>query len=96
MAEAITEVPDGVVISVWLGPRSTKTSIDGPHGDFVKIRVPAPPSGGAANRALCELLADLFSSSAEIVSGTRSRHKRVKVDGVDIGTARAMLGLTAE
>jgi len=96
MAEAIKEVPDGVVVSVWLGPRAAKTSIDGPHGDFIKIRVAAPPSGGAANRALCEVLADLFSSSAEIVSGTRSRHKRVKIDGVDIGAAKAMLGLTAE
>jgi uncharacterized protein len=54
--------------------------------DALLVRLNAPPVGGAANRELVEILARLFDvpkRNITIVSGERSRNKRVRIDGVD-------------
>lgn len=57
----------------------------GTHGDALRVRVRAPPEGGKANEEVRRVLADALGvppSSVEIVSGHRSRRKRVRVSGV--------------
>ena len=51
----------------------------------MKIRVKAPPVGGAANEELVRFLAERFSvprSSIELVSGAGSRQKRIAIRGL--------------
>ena len=74
-----------VVIDVRVIPRAKHTTIDGERDGAVLIRLAAPPSDGAANAALIELLAttlDLPRRNIRIVSGEKSRHKRVAIAGM--------------
>ena len=60
------------------------------------MRVRAPPERGRANDALCKLIAKrlrIAPGRVELVRGARSRQKLVRVEGVDIDTARHALGL---
>jgi uncharacterized protein (TIGR00251 family) len=72
------------VISVRVIPRAGKSAIAGMRGDSLLVRLSAPPVDGAANAELIEVLADAFGvpkRSVEIVSGERSRKKRVRITG---------------
>jgi uncharacterized protein (TIGR00251 family) len=54
------------------------------HGDSLKLRLSAPPVEGKANEALIDYIAKRFDvprRNVEIVSGERSREKRVAVRG---------------
>jgi uncharacterized protein len=82
------------VIAVRVIPRSPRTRIDGMRGDAFLIRLAAPPVEGAANEALVAFLAehlDLPRRNIRIVSGDRSRDKRVAVTGLDPETIAARL-----
>ena len=75
---------DGAVLTVHVQPKATRTACVGIHGGALKIRVAAPPVGGAANLELCRFLAvelSLPTSAVRIESGESSRHKRVRLDG---------------
>jgi len=53
--------------------------IAGQHGDALKIKLTAPPVGGAANKMCVQHLAkwlNISKSSIEIISGHTSRTKR--------------------
>jgi uncharacterized protein (TIGR00251 family) len=58
--------------------------VAGPHGDSLKIRLMAPAVEGKANEALAAFLAGAFGVAkrdVRIVSGERSREKRVEIRG---------------
>jgi len=77
--------PGAVVLRVHVQPRAGRPGVVGRHGDALKIRVAAPPVDDRANAAVVELIARLAgvsSSSVAVVSGGRSRAKRVRIDGV--------------
>jgi uncharacterized protein len=64
-------------------PGSRKNEIVGPHGDRLKIKVAAPPEGGKANAAVCQLLAETLELSARdvtIIAGTSSAEKVARVE----------------
>ena len=64
------------------------------RGGAVLIRLAAPPVEGAANDALVAFLSDALAlprHNIRIVSGEKSRDKRVEIDGLDESTARARL-----
>ena len=55
----------------------------------------APPVEGAANDALCRLVAKaagVAPSRVSVVRGQRGRQKVVRVDGVDEAALRARIG----
>lgn len=73
------------VIDVRVIPRSGKSGIAGTRGDAVLVRLNAAPVDGAANAELVEILADALDvpkRAVSIVSGERSRQKRVRIEGV--------------
>ncbi|NCC49585.1 MAG: YggU family protein [Spartobacteria bacterium] len=75
-----TSTNDGVILSLHIVPRSSKTCIDGLHGDALKIRLQAPPVDGKANRMLLKFLAKTINIPAahlQLVAGESSRQKRV-------------------
>lgn len=74
-------------LNLWVQPRASRNEIVGFEGDFLRIRVTAPPEGGKANRLCCRFLAEILGiapSRIEIVSGHNARKKRLRVkDGGD-------------
>jgi len=80
---------DGVYLAVKLQPRASKNEIAGPLGNELKIQVTAPPVDAAANQALVDLLAEKLDCSrgaVRIMRGQASRHKTVRITGMDAGT----------
>jgi len=83
-----------VEFDVRVIPRAKKTELAGVRDDAVVVRLAAPPVDGAANDALIEFLASelgLRRSAVQILSGEKSRRKRVAIAGVTVATVRAIL-----
>ena len=95
--ETLRRVPwridaDGVRLFIHLTPKASKDEVGeivdlgaGPRGGVVlKVRVRAIPDKGKANKAVIKLLAKwlgLPKSSLELLSGSRSRQKCIKIIG---------------
>ncbi len=77
-----------VILRVYIQPRSSKDEIAGIHGGTaLKIRLTSPPVEGAANSACIQFLADklkLKRNQIELVSGHKSRIKRIRVMGISL------------
>jgi uncharacterized protein len=89
------QVQDGaVILAVRVQPRSSKTEIAGVMDGALKVRLQAPAVEDRANEALCEFLAHLLKtpkSAVRILSGHRSRSKRVEIRGVTQQQALALV-----
>jgi uncharacterized protein (TIGR00251 family) len=86
--------PDGLLLSVKLQPRASTNEIGEPLADELRVKVTAPPVDAAANEALLRLLADTFDcprGRVELVRGHTSRHKVVKLHGLDLATVVSKL-----
>ena len=80
----VRDSKDGTILIVHVQPKAGRTACVGIHGDALKIRIAAPPVGGAANRELIRFLADELSlpiAAVHIESGEGSRYKRVRLEG---------------
>jgi uncharacterized protein (TIGR00251 family) len=76
----------GVILAVHVHPGAGRTDVVGRHGDALKLRVAAPPTGNRANEAVLELVAREFNlkrAAVSVTSGESSREKRLKLEGVD-------------
>jgi uncharacterized protein len=85
---------NGVVLTVHVQPKASRTEYVGIHGNALKIRVSAPPSDGAANDELIRFLADCCAvppRSISIHAGAKSRAKRVLIKGITSRTVLARL-----
>ncbi len=83
----------GVVFSVRVQPRASKNEVAGELAGALKIRLQAPAAENRANEALVEFLAHLLKTpkaAVRILSGDRSRTKRIEIRGV---TKQQVLGL---
>lgn len=81
----IHERDGAVVFAVRVQPRASKDEITGEMAGALKVRLQAPAVEGRANEALIEFLAQLLKtpkSAVRILSGERSRRKRVEIRGV--------------
>ena len=74
------EVDGGFEVDVWVVPGASRDSIDGIHGDALKVRVTAPPDRGRANAAVAALLSDHFAAPVTLIRGATSRTKTFRVD----------------
>ena len=73
------------IFSVRVQPRASKDEIAGETGGALKVRLRAPAVEDRANEALVEFLAQLLKtprSAVRILSGERSRTKRIEIYGV--------------
>jgi uncharacterized protein (TIGR00251 family) len=85
-----------VVFTVRVQPRASRDQIAGVMDGALKVRLQAPALEDRANMALCEYLARLLKtpkSAVRILSGDRSRIKRIEVRGV---TEQQVLGLLTQ
>lgn len=74
-----------VVFQVRVQPRASRDEITGVVDGALKVRLQAPALEDRANAALCEYLAELLKtpkSAVRILSGERSRIKRVEIRGI--------------
>lgn len=75
-----------MILELHVQPGAKRSEFAGMHGDRVKLRLAAPAVEGKANAALIVFLADYFQvpkRNVSIVSGVKSRSKRVSIEGVD-------------
>jgi uncharacterized protein (TIGR00251 family) len=74
-----------VIFQVRVVPRSSRNAVAGEFRGALKIRLTAPPVDDRANEALCRFLAECLNvppSAVKILSGQKSRTKRVEVQGI--------------
>jgi len=74
-----------VIFVVRTQPHASKDEITGEIAGALKIRLRAPAVEGRANEALIEFLAELLKTpkvAVRILSGERSRVKRLEIRGV--------------
>jgi uncharacterized protein (TIGR00251 family) len=89
-----TYAPGMAEIEVRVIPRARRDEIGGERGGRRLIRLTAPPVGGAANAALCRLVARRAGVPARrvsIVRGETSRDKVVRVEGLTADELRASM-----
>ena len=100
MNEILTEHGDGSIrLRVKAVPGAKNTQIAGVLGDRLKVRISAPPEGGKANKAICQLLARTLGISkrdVEVVAGRSSPEKVVAVQGIELAQVSERLSLTSD
>ncbi len=77
---AVESTSRGLIFTVHVLPRSSRSVIVGEHQGGLKIKLKAPPVEGAANKECLRLLAKtlgLPKSALAIVAGKSSRRKRI-------------------
>jgi uncharacterized protein (TIGR00251 family) len=52
-----TPTKDGILLNLRVSPGAKRTSIEGPYGAALKLKVAAPPVGGKANAEVERFLA---------------------------------------
>jgi len=81
----VVQKNNGVSFRVRVQPRASRDAVGGEWEGALKVRLTAPPVDSKANEALCQLLAKCLkvpAGAVRLLSGERSRTKRVEVDGV--------------
>jgi len=86
-------VARSVVVSLRVTPRSARDAIEGvDETGAIRVRVTAAPADGAANKAVQKLLAKtlgLPKGAVTLITGATSRHKRMRLDGIDVEVVTA-------
>ena len=78
------EQGDGLIFTVRVIQQSSKSEIVGEHDGALKVKIAAPPKGGAANAELIKILAkhfDVAKCLVEILKGQTSKIKQIKIVG---------------
>jgi uncharacterized protein len=93
LAIEVIEKSGGVIFRVRVQPRASKNAVGGEWEGALKVRLTAPPVDRRANEALCKFLAECLNvphGTVRLLSGERSRTKRVEVDGISAEKIRAL------
>jgi uncharacterized protein len=82
-----------VHFQVRVAPRASRDAILGEHDGALKVALTAPPVEGAANAALCALLAKrlgVAKGEVRVVRGDKNRVKTVAVRGASASDIEAL------
>lgn len=77
---------EGISLSVLVVPRSSKTEIVGAIEGRLKIKLTAPPVGGAANRELITFLVKQLGIDRSAIClrmGHKQKRKVLEIKGID-------------
>jgi uncharacterized protein (TIGR00251 family) len=86
----------GVLVRLRIQPRASVDRLEGVHGDQLRLRLTAPPVGGAANAACIAFLAKILGVSrrhVQLQAGAKSRDKLVHITGVTPAQVAKALGI---
>ncbi len=92
----VQEREGAVILPVRVQPRASKDEIAGEMNGALRVRLQAPAVENRANEALVDFLAQLLKtpkSAVRILSGERSRTKRIEIRGV---TKQQIMGLMTQ
>ncbi len=81
----LREHAGAVTFDVLVQPRASREKLGPLHDGRLKVSVTSPPVDGEANAAVIALLAKTLGvpkSAVEVIAGTSSRRKTVRVTGV--------------
>jgi uncharacterized protein len=81
----LSENERGTTFTVRVVPRASRSEIAGVYDGALRVRIAAAPVEGAANSELVRLLAKRLrvpQNAVRIISGTGSKTKIVRVQGV--------------
>ena len=95
----IDATDDGVVLAVRVIARSGRSGLARTREGAIVVRLRAAPVDGAANAELLAIIAAAFGvprRDVEIIGGERSRHKRLRVRGIDQAAAAAVIQRVSE
>lgn len=85
-----------VLLSVKVVPGSSRDRVMGTLGDALKVAVAAPPEKGAANKAVCGLIAKLLGvrvNSVTVEAGHSSPRKTIRVADSTVADVQRALSL---
>ncbi|HYV23644.1 MAG TPA: DUF167 domain-containing protein [Pyrinomonadaceae bacterium] len=91
-----TETAQGITFTVRVVPRASRSEIAGEFDGALRVRLAAPPVDGAANRELIRVLAKELKvpqNAVEIVAGSASKRKTVRVGNVSDGARERLKSL---
>jgi uncharacterized protein (TIGR00251 family) len=83
----IQETGEGLELRLHVQPRARRSEIAGVHAGALKVKITAPPVDDAANRAIIQYFSTLLGiprSSIQIMSGLKSRDKRIQIRGLSL------------
>jgi len=86
----IDDGPGGAEVGVRVIPRAGRDAVAGVRDGALLVRLAAAPVDGAANEALVRVLAETLGvprRAVTLVSGERSRRKRVRIAGLTAADA---------
>ena len=92
-----TEKEGAVTFHVRVQPRSSRSIVGGEWQSALKVRLTSPPVDGRANDELCRLLAAHLNApvgAVRILSGARSRTKRIEIRGATTKQIQALADAT--
>lgn len=92
--QIVNDGRNGALLAVKVVPGAGRDEIAGVLGDRLKVRVSAPPEGGKANKAVCDLIAAALgvkSRDVELVEGASNPRKVVRIAGLDAAAVQARL-----
>lgn len=73
---------DTLLLRVYVQPKASRDEIVSRHGDYLKVRITAPPIEGEANAHLLKYLAKVFGvgrDQIQITAGRKGRHKHLRI-----------------
>jgi uncharacterized protein len=91
----VKEREGAVLFAVRVTPRASRDAIEGEYQGALKVRLTAPPVKDRANVALRHLLAKRLNvsvSAVRILTGEKSRTKRVSIAGAVRAQILALAG----
>jgi len=91
-----TSHPSGCVLSLKVVPGASREKIVGPLGERLKVAVQKPPEKGAANKAVCALVAKalgLRPADVRVLRGDTRPEKDLLVVGLGPEEVAKRLGL---
>lgn len=90
---------EAIVLRLHVQPGAGRAAVVGRHGDALRVKVAPPPLDGRANVAVLALVAELCDvpvARVELVSGERSRAKRVRVSALAAHDATRLIDAALE
>ena len=94
MSRVVSLTQGQVCLRIKAVPGASRTKIAGLLGDRLKVTVAAAPQGGKANKAICQLLAKIFSVAPRdvtVVKGATNPLKTVQFSGLTYDQAVVIL-----
>jgi uncharacterized protein (TIGR00251 family) len=90
----LSQDKDGVLLAIRVKPRGRKNAVEGWREGALLVVVTSPPSEGAANAAVLEVLSDVLQcakSTLSVARGHKARDKQIRLTTLSIEEAAQRL-----